>query len=477
MTKQIERAYRNNRRRSWLLIAGVVAIAAVAIPLASGEALKTFTLNFEGGAQTKLVCTGEGTLVDVVVTNTAKSATLGSMRITVPVGAKITAAAKNGVTQLAAAPPTAFGTRVVIVDNLGLAKFSYVKLTVDVSASATGVVSATVKQSNNFNDAATTANLFSPQPDLTLTVQGCGTISGRIWNDQNENGSKQSFESAQFGAGVAQPWTVKLYKKANGSYSEFTGATLATDLSDGAYRFSKVPFGSDYAVCEAAPSGTWAQTTGAAIAAPSPCTALPKGFAFAFPSSSNVVDRDFGNVNTVTIDCAATGDAALNTIGTATSPTRYTVKVVGGTTCKEIAYILEAYAENATRVANFHPVTGGGAPTYVIEKLEWNFAGTDQPGEVLPTDRSLKYDDDTSNAPGLVPMPYCLKDPRISPWELGAVTTDVFPTVDQPDDNPDLGSQLATSCLLTSTEKAPTTGSFRREDWIFSSVDGYRLGP
>ncbi len=468
MTKQIERAYRRNRRTSWLLVAAVVVIAAIAIPLASGAPEKNYTLGFDTATQvlTKSVCSGTTTTVDVYLKNIAKSASLGSAQVTVPAGLTIKAITKNG-TALPASSVSGLDSANVTMNDLGLAKNEYVTLTVTASNSASGPISAIVKQANNFNDSGGGANLFSdPTDPTTLTVAVCATIKGQIWNDSNEDGNKDSFENT---LRPTNGFSVALYREEGASYVS-TGIPPTYDGGTySGYTFSNVPTGPTYVVCEAATTGTWKQTTGATQSA---CgTPLTMGFSFAL--NGNVTGKNFGNAKTVTINCENT--SSLSPAPIVTTETRYTVKV-SGNTCKNGVFVLEAYAPDATlRVANFHPVGDPAGAIYLIEKMEWNFGGTAQPGEVTPTDRSLKYDDDPNADPGLEPMPYCLKDPRANasgvvadPWSL-VTTTDVLP-----------GG--ATSCLMTTTERAggiPVTDppQFRREDWIFSSVDGYRLGP
>ena len=498
MTKQLERAYRNNRRRSWLLIIAVVALAAVMVPIASGASEKTYTLLFPSSGATnpaakptassptttnQTLCAGTAYSVTVTLKNTARTVSLGSAEIMFPssvtlsgtptivsdsIGYALPAAARATMSTLSA--------NTVSLRELSLPKGKQVKLTVSLTASAIAVSAAgsiafdaRVKQSNDFNDTGGSANTFEKAVMPTITVETCvATIKGQIWNDSNESGApKDDFESLQ-----RDGFSVALYQKGASSYTTpVAGVTLEYDANG--YTFSNVPTGKDYVVCETAPlNTTWKQTTGedlSSLSLRSPCSALlPKGWAFNL--TENVTLKDFGNANTVEIDCGI--EASLRPPPVVTAQTRYTVRV-SGDTCKNGVFVLEAYAPDATqRVANFHPVVGGTTTKIdLIEKMEWSFDGEAQPD---PAGRSLKYDDNPDAAPGLLPMLYCLKDPRANasgvvpdPWSL--VTTDgVLP--------PD-----ATSCLITSTEKAAVSVTdprqFRREDWIFSSVDGYRLGP
>lgn len=487
MTKQIERAYRNNRRRSWLLIAAVVALAAVVVPIASGASEKTYTLLFPTSGATspaakttassptannQTLCAETAYSVTLILKNTAKTVNLGSAEITFPSsvtlgGTPTLASDSPGYTLPAAATATRASNKVSLRE-LSMPKGTQLKLTVSLTASATATaaagLTARVKQSNDFNDSGGSANTFENPSMPTITVETCGaTIKGQIWNDSNESATKDSFEDTQRPPG----FSVTLYRKEGASYVS-TGRTPTYDMPSGysGYTFSDVPTGKDYVVCETAPVGTtWKQTTGqdlSSLSPASPCgSLLPKGWAFAL--TGDVVLKDFGNANTVTITCPAGGGSPGPEM-IETDDTRYTVKV-SGDTCKSGVFVLEAYSPEPTqRVANFHPLAGNPTEMYLIEKMEWSFEGDLQPD---PANRSLKYDDDPTNGINPLPMHYCLKDPRASPdpWTLiGDLTTGILPSGE-------------TSCLMTSTEKAPTSGSFRREDWIFSSVDGYRLGP
>ena len=481
MTKQIERAYRSNRRRSWVLIAAVVALAAaIAVPIASGAADKNYTLLFPSPATSpaakaatstnQTLCAGSAYSVSVTLKNTAKTVSLGSANITFPTnvtlsGSPTVVSDTAGFTLPAAANATLTGN-LVKLRELSLPKGKQLKLTVSLTSAsapaASAAFAAIVKQSNDFNDSGGGANTFDPAAMPTVTVASCvATIKGQIWNDSNESGAKDSFESLQR-PGSAAPNNVSVVLFENGVQVPTTtppaGTGVGLSYDDSGYTFSNVPTGRNYVVCEVAGTGTWKQTTGSSQGA---CgSALPNGWAITL--NGDEVGKNFGNANAVAVNCADAG--SLSPPPVVSGGTRYTVKISGG--CKNGSFVLEAYApDTVQRVANFHPV-GSGPLTkiYVIEKMEWSFTGTGQPD---PAGRSLKYDDDPSNGINPVPMQYCVKDPRgADPWTLvGDLTTGILPGID--------GTE--TSCLLTSTEKAD--GTYRREDWIFSSVDGYRLGP
>ncbi len=510
MTKQIERAYRSNRRRSWLLIAAVVALAAaIAIPIASGAAEKTYTLGFDTTspptpAQTKTVCAAAATRVDVFLTNTARSVSLGSALVTFPSGATVEIASKSVGGSVSTVSPSGLGTREVLLQSLGLGRGDYVKLVVKVpsSGSSGGPITAIVKQSSNFNDAASnTSNLFSnpggaPPIWSTLHWAPCGTISGTIWNDQNENGGKDGFENPQTTGSATSSWSVKLYQKPiGGSYSLFS-ASLTYGGVNGSYTFSNVPFGPDYLVCEVAPSGTtWTQTESATVPG-APATAsqcgsdLPKGWTFA--SFAANATGDFGNAVTVSVTCDATANG---------NPT-FSVQVGSGTNCKlgnsTANYVYEKWTEGTTQVAAFHPVnpssgcvltstsTTPNVCTYFVQRVTWTFATTEQPDRA---NRSLKYDDVPGPTPlstivgySVEPMLYCKKDPRIAGSDLAlqanlgspaTVNSTVLP-VNSP---VRVDKDLETSCLITSTETAKTNGTIERVDYVFTAVDGRIAAP
>ena len=166
-------------------------------------------------------------------------------------------------------------------------------------------------------------------------------------------------------------------------------------------------------------------------------------------------------VPTVTIDCS--GDTPPALVETGTEPNTYAVQLGSGELCGKEGpreYVFHTFQQGATRVADFHPVDEAAGDIHLVERMTWGFTGTDQP---LPGNRALKYDDDPSNGITPVPMPYCLKDPRV-PGEDFAL---------DPDEVTDVLPGTHTSCLLTSTERAGGT----REDFAYSSVDGFRFYP
>jgi hypothetical protein len=271
---------------------------------------------------------------------------------------------------------------------------------------------------------------------VTFCYGKVGKIAGDVWEDSNENQAKDGFESLQ------PNWTINLYK-AGGT----TPYRSTTTNGSGHYEFALVPLDLQYTVCETKPTGdssTWAQTTPVAAV----CTGLgsneEKGHQFT--PTADVLDKNFGNVQTVTLDCTSPSGPVSTQNG------NYTVQLGGPSFCgKEGSheYVFESYTD-PNQVANFHPQGSGTGQVAVVERLIWSISNTQS--------SVLRYDDDVTNGIQLRDMLYCNVDPRVpdSDFDL-ATTTGVLP-------------DTHTSCLITSTEAAG--GS--RVDFVYSSVDGYR---
>ncbi len=508
MTKQIEQAYRNNRRRSWLLIAAVVALAVVAIPIASGASEKNYTLAYAVATQQSpspaltraALCTSTpDQTVTVYLTNTAKSASLGSAEIALPTYA-------TGATAFKKVTPTSTEAAVsgsdltynqatdkLTLKNLGLAKYGSVRLVVAVNPTSVDSpsspnIGAIVKQSNEFNDSSGDANLFANPAFPTLTVQNClGKISGQVWNDQNENKARNAADSV---FEVAQnTWFVRLYKKVNGVYASTPVRTSPNTFdANGVYTFEDVPLYSSYLVCEEASSTDatkeWHQTTDTNNSAA--CSVLntsneKNGWEIA-QFAADVSGRDFGNARSTTVATCG-GSAASNLSFTVAGGTGGNCKAAG----PEFAeYVYEKWTDGGIQYAAFHPVSGDGvcdltvstpgACTYFVQKLTWVFQGTAQPD---PADRSLNYDDkkNVNLQYELEPMKYCKKDPRASGSELGLAVlgspADVALNVLPSNVPPRADGDLQSSCLITSSESTTaTTGEIRRVDYVLTAVDG-----
>lgn len=483
-----------------MLLAAAVA-AAIAIPLASG-ADKPYTLEISSivpaaksvAAPVHTLCAGQEYTITLKLSNKTNSQSLGSADVAFP-GQRVLNASNAIVPPLSALPSNS----VVDVDESSASfvggngastrtfaattapnllrlrqlelprKTGFVTVAVTVTASAApsgpARITAVVKQANDFNDSGGEANLFNLSGQLPeLKVENClATIKGQIWNDQDENGTKGSFESLQRPTDSVDPVGVSLFVR-NGSVYDPSG--IAPVYAASGYTFT-VPTGRDYVVCETS-SSTWKQTTGddlSSLSPASPCSSsLPKGYAMS-NLSGDVTGKDFGNANVVSVDCDEPSTLRQE-IFVASTGTRYTVQIKSDT-CKSGAFVLEAYApDSSIRVANFHPVNGGGGTIFVVEKMEWSYLGLDQPD---PANRRLNYDDDLTDSYPKRAMPYCLLDPRVdgSDFDL-EVTTGVLPTGATP---------AHSSCLISTSESADTSTGGKRVDFAYSSLDGLRTIP
>ena len=185
MTKHVRSSYRRNRWRTWGLATALVLVAAaIAIPIASGAADKTYSLSVSPSAVCSSATEGAASTL-VTIGNTAKSASLGSAEIYFPAGSVSTITslrptfepARPGSTiALRANASTSFGTRdVVAVGDLNLSKNSSLGIRVKFKANATFSltdIKSVVKQSNNFSDTSGTdrTNLRGSRdvPELSL---------------------------------------------------------------------------------------------------------------------------------------------------------------------------------------------------------------------------------------------------------------------------------------------------------------------
>ncbi len=271
---------------------------------------------------------------------------------------------------------------------------------------------------------------------VSLCYSKVGTIAGNVWQDSNENQAKDGFEDFQAN------WTINLY--APGGTTPYRSTT--TDAA-GHYEFKLVPLGRQYTVCETKPatdSSNWGQTTPTTPVCAALGTNEEKGHQFTL--TADVLDKHFGNVQTVTLDCNAPSGPVTTQNG------NYTVQLGGAGFCAKQGaqeYVFESYLD-PNQVANFHPQATGTGQVSVVERLIWTI-GTTQSSV-------LRYDDDVSNGIQLRDMLYCNLDPRVSGSDFDLAT------------NVGVLPNTHTSCLIKSTESAGGT----RVDFVYSSVDGYR---
>jgi hypothetical protein len=450
MTHHVRSAYRRHRKRTWgVALLAVLALSAIAIPIALGNSDKYYTLTLGDGSGAKTLCLDDTVAITLKLSNKATTQTLGSADVTFPSVVDV---------QISPAPTTSAGTisvsgNKVSLRNLSLpSKTGVVTFTVTVSADALGSnkqITAVVKQSNNFNDTGGSANLFSLKPGTSLpklTVQGCyGTIGGTIWNDSNEDG--------QIGSDAVEPrqgFRVNLYKKVG---TDYVFVKYATADGSGVYTIPQVLLNKDYLVCEQPTGGPWSQT--APGASTPPCTATdeePNGHAFSFTTS--VTGKDFGNVPAVEPKCGSTfsGTALVGTF-------EYTAQLSlpdGVEACKSDDLVMFTYKSGSTLVATLHPEgAGGGTKFPVVERIRWTGLGIDQNAVTLYYDDVAPYDGADKRL-----MVQCTSDPRDgTEFGLGPNPSSVLT-----DDH--------TSCLI----KATYSDGGAYEAYVFSSVDGWKGG-
>ena len=274
--------------------------------------------------------------------------------------------------------------------------------------------------------------------NLTFCFNGVGSISGTVYQDLNQNGGNDD-SSPQSG------WTVKLYR----------GSSLVrttTSGSDGSYIFSvSLATGSQYTVCEAPPSGTWAQTQ-PPPASDNVCSGageLGKGYRFT-PTSplQQISGKDFGNV---TSQLCIPGPFGVPT---------YQIQLAD---CKpNQSYVFDS---GTTPLGNpFVSVWAGdqtnGVEVPLVERITFPFDPTKGQNQfaVLYTD-VFPFD-----LTQLKTMQYCKLDPRdgseftLQPqFQTSASKGSVLPGTE-------------TSCLISTTESANATFV----GYVYSVLDGLR---
>lgn len=151
------------------------------------------------------------------------------------------------------------------------------------------------------NSSGNPTSLYSVS-NLTFCFNLGSTVSGSVFNDANNNGSRDSGEGGQ------QSWTVNLY---NGS----TAAGSMTSAAGGSYQFTNVTVGATYTVCIVGQTG-WRQTlptsstTGSAACSGTNPAESPRGYTFTMDSPK--AGLDFGNVQLQSISGIAFNDANGN---------------------------------------------------------------------------------------------------------------------------------------------------------------------
>jgi hypothetical protein len=306
--------------------------------------------------------------------------------------------------------------------------------------------------------------------NLTFCFDLGGAVTGNVYLDANQNGANDAGDAAQSG------WTVRLY-------SASTLVTTTTSLADGSYRLKAVLDPSKtYRVCEAPPSGTWAQSE-PLPSSPNICSGtgeLKKGYSFTPTSATQIVPgNDFGNVPAVTCPPNNPG------VTSSSLDTSYQIQLAS---CKAG----QTFVFNTTNGVYADADSGTTPPTVsvwvgdqtlspqvpIVEKIVLPFRTTNPP--IAPVVHVTLYYTDTFPfvAASAVPMPFCLLDPRdgtdmglqpsYATLPLGTGVAPVIPSG-------------ATSCLIRATEEAPPNPVARPNigrytAYVYSELDGLRFG-
>jgi len=290
--------------------------------------------------------------------------------------------------------------------------------------------------------------------NLTFCFDLAGSVSGKVFQDKNQNGTNDSGDSAL-------SWTVRLYK--GGSVV----ATTSSSSVDGSYSFSlPLDTSATYTVCEVPPSGIWAQTKPAPNSA-DVCTAsdeLPKGYTFKPTSSTQVVSGDdFGNVPAV--PCAQPMTSTLN------DGTQYDVQLAA---CKTQTFVF-----NTGTTSSGNPFVSIWAGDQSLQNRQPVVERIKLPNP-LNADGSFKYtklnytDVFPFDPNATQPMPACKVDPRTTdPGGLilaNGFTTDSAKTLVLPT----IGGTMATSCLISSSAFVDAQGKTWFVAYVYSDIDGLR---
>jgi hypothetical protein len=468
MTQQVRTAYRRHPRRAWgiaLLIAVMITAVVIPIAIAGGDSGKTYTLGFAPNSALKLTLCGDAGSLDLILTNTAKSASLGSAEIKFPSFATVTSTVSDPLTVTKGNVSLLSTKNTVALRNLGLSKGQRVTVHVPfsfVSPGGSQKLVTVVKQSNNFNDSGGYANIFEPAPAPELTIVGCTTISGQVFQDRN---GSLAYDATGSPADAPLAWNVSLYKKkADGTYVLNRQQAAG---SDGTYTLAGVPTGSDYRLCVQATGAdvttAWAlgKPTGnancSAISTPSdPTSAANEITALSGPATG----QEFAVVPvTAPVSCGGESSVAGYAVqlgNDANAPTS-----TANCTKDTVRYVQERFSDGGTIYFNFTPAPGSSTgEVLLVEKLEGTFDLAKGQSTVL------KYDD-TAPFIDYQPMPFCLIDPREDPaTDKLTLTSNLVKSTVLP------GSD--TSCLIETHENVGPTGKFTRTDYVFSAVDGSR---
>ena len=172
-------------------------------------------------------------------------------------------------------------------------------------------------------------------------------IEGHVWQDKNE--SRDPAGRPIRGHDRRPDWTV------TATAPGVTRTTTTTATGDYVLRICRS--GKTYTVCEQAPSGTWTQS----VPTSPVCSGPNESSGYQIALTGDVAGKDFGNVNTVLLDCDGATEA---TVGNATINLAYCDKP------EPREYVFETYTEAASRSSTsiplewrdrWHRVDGRGA--------------------------------------------------------------------------------------------------------------------
>jgi len=266
----------------------------------------------------------------------------------------------------------------------------------------------------------------------TFGLEPNGSISGTVYNDQNQDGANDSGDSAL-------AWTVDLYA---GSTKV---ASTTADSTSGNYSFAlPLSAGTQYTVCEE-PQGTYAQSEPLPSTDDIPlcqATGEPKGYQFkAGGPSENHPSNDFGNV------LAQSGSSGSFNSTSQDGTVQYQADLGTG---KNNNFVV-----SAGTTSDGHPYvrlwSGDSTESQVpmIETITWPYGSLDQNAFTLVYSDTFPFSD-------LAPMPYCLKDPG----DVSGLSTPP----------PGVLPDGATSCLISTLIVAGQPFVAK----VYSAVDGFR---
>ena len=484
MTKHVRSSYRRHRRFTWgLATALVLAVAAVAIPIATGAPDKTYKLEFPstapvtpvvlppGTALSQNLCTDTAyTSVKLTISNTSANAQLGSANVTFP----STRVALTGSASFVGGPPNNSATitrsgNIVSLRNLSLPKrtgtatFSVV-LNTDGKSPGTSAITAQVKQSNDFSDSGQNpdANAFDNPTFPQISLQTCNaTIRGLVYHDRDQSGAFATNADSPTSDVIKPGWTVTLFRQTGATY---TNVDSAISAANGTYEVEG-PAGSNYRVCVTAQTppdslSAWAVRSTPGVTLTTGCTDITasspdsRGLSVLNLPAAGVIDQNFAVVPVTVFDFDG-GDTA--------GSGNYVVTAGGDSTKLAQHYVQETWTSNGRPFFVFAPINActGCGDIFLLEHLQ----GTIAQSALGPTKQvSLVYDD-TEPFTNFQPMPYCLQDPRgANPEDL--LTEDVLP-------------DGATSCIVEGHQTVDGDGTPGNafvdfEFFVYSSYDGGR---